>query len=128
MNVSAGVDDIDSYEELHRFVKLLRDEAGCDKFIIHARKALLDGLSPKENRTVPPLQYDYVYRLKNDFPELFIELNGGVATTEDVKYHLKRGKRRFWQTSKTTTTKENWHLFISDPYLLPLCCNKVLIQ
>ena len=62
-----GIDEQDSYEELHRFVQLSA-EAGCETFIVHARKAWLQGLSPKENRDVPPLKYDVVYQLKQDFP------------------------------------------------------------
>ena len=78
-----GIDDQDSYEFLRRFVITLRD-AGCRKFIVHARIAVLDGLSPKENRSVPPLKYDRVYRLKQEFPELFIVLNGGIKQLADV--------------------------------------------
>ncbi|TNE41839.1 MAG: tRNA dihydrouridine(20/20a) synthase DusA [Alphaproteobacteria bacterium] len=83
-----GIDDLDSYELLTRFIRMVRD-AGCETFIIHARKAWLTGLSPKENRTIPPLQYDRVYRLKQDFPDLEILLNGGVKTCEEIDEHLK---------------------------------------
>jgi tRNA-dihydrouridine synthase A len=76
-----GIDERDSYEELTNFVKTVAD-AGCETFIIHARKAWLKGLSPKENREVPPLRYDVVFDLKNDFPQLEIILNGGVTTLE----------------------------------------------
>jgi len=82
-----GVDDRDSFEELLAFV----DEAagaGADAFVVHARKAWLKGLSPKENRTVPPLDYGAVYRLKRERPELVIELNGGVADLEAAAVHL----------------------------------------
>jgi tRNA-dihydrouridine synthase A len=78
-----GIDDRDSYEFLKRFVYTLRD-AGCRRFIVHARIAILDGLSPKENRSVPPLKYERVYRLKEEFPELDIVLNGGVTSVEQV--------------------------------------------
>ena len=78
-----GIDDQDSYEFLKRFVATVRD-AGCRKFIVHARIAILDGLSPKENRTVPPLKYDRVYRLKQEFPDLRIVLNGGIKALDDV--------------------------------------------
>ncbi|GAB4277709.1 MAG: tRNA dihydrouridine(20/20a) synthase DusA [Methylomicrobium sp.] len=74
-----GIDDKDSYEELSRFVSTVAD-AGCRVFIIHARKAWLSGLSPKENREIPPLRYDVVYRIKQDFPDLEIVLNGGITT------------------------------------------------
>jgi tRNA-dihydrouridine synthase A len=84
-----GVDDMESYEELVKFVTTV-EQAGCDTFIIHARKAWLKGLSPKENRTVPPLNYDWVYRIKQDFPELTIGINGGINHLEDVLNHLER--------------------------------------
>lgn len=76
-----GVDERDSYEELHEFISLVAN-AGCETFIVHARKAWLSGLSPKENREVPPLRYDVVYQLKQDFPQLEIVMNGGITTLE----------------------------------------------
>lgn len=82
-----GVDDMDSYQQLADFVGVVH-ERGCETFIVHARKAWLQGLSPKQNREIPPLQYDLVYRLKRDFPHLEIILNGGVATLDDVQNHL----------------------------------------
>ncbi len=84
-----GIDDLDSFEQLERFVKASAD-AGAARFSVHARKAWLSGLSPKENRTVPPLRYETVYRLKETFPELEIELNGGVKTLVDAQLHLER--------------------------------------
>jgi len=78
-----GIDDKDNYEFLIRFVEPLID-AGCRKFVVHARIAILDGLSPKDNRTVPPLNYERVYRLKRDYPELEIVLNGGVTALDQV--------------------------------------------
>jgi tRNA-dihydrouridine synthase A len=78
-----GIDDNDSDEFLDRFVDSL-SAAGCKKFIVHARIAILDGLSPKENRTVPPLNYNRVYRLKKANPELEIVLNGGISEIEHV--------------------------------------------
>ncbi|MBJ7898971.1 MAG: tRNA dihydrouridine(20/20a) synthase DusA [Cyanobacteria bacterium RI_101] len=82
-----GVDDQDSYENLRRFVETVA-QGGCRHFIVHARKAWLQGLSPKENRTIPPLRYDFVYRLKQDFPHLAIEINGGIDNLTDVQAHL----------------------------------------
>ncbi|MFC4352895.1 tRNA dihydrouridine(20/20a) synthase DusA [Fodinicurvata halophila] len=82
-----GVDARDSYEELCDFVARVAG-GGCETFIIHARKAWLQGLSPKENREIPPLSYETVYRLKADFPELRIVLNGGVVDLEAVEGHL----------------------------------------
>jgi tRNA-dihydrouridine synthase A len=84
-----GIDDHDDYGFLRDFVGRVSD-AGCRKFIVHARKAILEGLSPKENRSIPPLHYDVVYRVKADFPELRIVLNGGVRTTAEVVEHLSR--------------------------------------
>ncbi len=83
-----GVDDRDSYEELTHFVASVA-AAGCRTFIIHARKAWLSGLSPKENREIPPLRYDIAARLKQDFPALEIVLNGGIQTLDEVAEHLR---------------------------------------
>jgi tRNA-dihydrouridine synthase A len=82
-----GVDHQDEYSFLRDFVDTVR-AAGCQRFIIHARKAWLKGLSPKQNRTVPPLKYDAVYRLKADFPDLAIEINGGINTDQQLCEHL----------------------------------------
>lgn len=82
-----GIDDRDSYEELHHFVSTVA-VAGCETFIVHARKAILKGLSPKQNREIPPLRYEVVQRLKQDFPGLTVVLNGGVKTLEDTQAHL----------------------------------------
>jgi tRNA-dihydrouridine synthase A len=84
-----GIDDQDSDEFLARFIDTL-SEAGCRKFIVHARIAILDGLSPKENRTVPPLKYDRVYRLKEAHPDLEIVLNGGITELQQVDAALAR--------------------------------------
>ncbi len=84
-----GVDDMESYEELSNFISKVQ-RAGCDTFIIHARKAWLKGLSPKENRTVPLLNYDWVYQIKQDFPELTIGINGGINQLDDALKHLER--------------------------------------
>lgn len=74
---------INSYQELMNFI----DITNSDKYIIHARCAILKGLSPKENRTIPPLDYETVYRVKKDIPSLFIEINGGIRTIEDILLH-----------------------------------------
>lgn len=84
-----GVDDRDSYQGLHHFVETVAS-AGCVTFIVHARKAFLSGLSPKENRTVPPLRYEYVYRLKQDFPDLRFILNGGLNNKTAILGHLEQ--------------------------------------
>lgn len=83
-----GIDDMDEYEDLTRFIEVVAN-AGCQTFIVHARKAWLKGLSPKENRDVPPLVYERVYHLKEQFPHLHISLNGGVKTLDDAELHLK---------------------------------------
>ncbi|MGR8980979.1 MAG: tRNA dihydrouridine(20/20a) synthase DusA [Gammaproteobacteria bacterium] len=84
-----GIDERDSYEELVTFVTTVA-AAGCNTFIVHARKAWLKGLSPKQNRDVPPLRYDVVYRLKEDFPELEIVLNGGINSLEQAEEILAK--------------------------------------
>jgi len=84
-----GIDDKDSYEELVHFIGTIAD-TGCKTFIVHARKAWLKGLSPKQNREVPPLDYERVYQLKSDFPGLEIIINGGVTTLEQAALMLER--------------------------------------
>ena len=84
-----GVDRQTEYGVAAEFVGTLYEKTPCRTFIVHARNAWLDGLSPKENREVPPLKYDYVYRLKQDFPELEIIINGGITTNEQISEHLK---------------------------------------
>ena len=83
-----GIDDQDSYEFLTAFVETL-SAAGVDTFIVHARKAILSGLSPAENRSIPPLRYETVYRLKQDYPQLHVSINGGIRTTADALAHLE---------------------------------------
>jgi len=84
-----GIDHMESYEELGAFVGTVA-AAGCPVFIVHARKAWLQGLSPKENREIPPLNYPWVYRLKRDFPHLTIVLNGGIQSLEQCRAHLEQ--------------------------------------
>lgn len=84
-----GIDGLEDYEDLKRFVGVVA-ASGCDRFIVHARVALLQGLNPKENRAVPPLRYEEVYRLKADFPALAIEINGGIKSLEEALAHLER--------------------------------------
>jgi tRNA-dihydrouridine synthase A len=83
-----GIDAQDSYAFLADFIGTVA-AAGCNKFIVHARKAILSGLSPKENRSIPPLNYARVYKLKQNFPNLEIIINGGVRTTDEVSLHLE---------------------------------------
>ena len=108
-----GVDDMDSYSFLRDFVGTVA-EAGCQTFIVHARKAWLKGLSPKQNREVPPLSYDAVYRLKRDFPQLEIILNGGVTTVAQTLEHLHH-------VDGVMMGREAYH----NPYLLAEVDNRV---
>jgi len=101
-----GIDDHDDYEFLRRFV-VAQAEAGCEVFVVHARKAILKGLSPKENRSVPSLRYDRVYALKAEFPALTIVLNGGVTTLAECRDHLEH-------VDGVMIGRQAYH----DPYLL----------
>src|ERR1700730_8652948 len=83
-----GVDAAEDYAFVRDFVGTVAD-AGCAVFIVHARNAILKGLSPKENREIPPLKYDYAYQLKRDFPDLEIVINGGIKTLAEVELHLQ---------------------------------------
>lgn len=83
-----GIDDLDSYDFLCDFVQKVH-QTGCNEFIIHARKAWLSGLSPKQNREIPPLDYERVYQLKRDFPQLYISINGGIKTITEMQHHLQ---------------------------------------
>lgn len=84
-----GIDEQDSYGFLCEFIQTVAERGGCDTFIIHARKAWLTGLSPKENRDIPPLDYDRVYQLKRDFPALALAINGGIKTLDQAEQHLQ---------------------------------------
>lgn len=83
-----GIDNQDVETDLRRFVARI-EQAGCKTIIVHARKAWLEGLSPKKNREVPPLNYDRVYRLKQEFPELTIVINGGITSLDHAATHLQ---------------------------------------
>ena len=82
-----GIDKIEDYSFVRDFVGTVA-QAGCRAFVVHARNAVLKGLSPKENREIPPLRYDYVYRLKRDFPALEIVINGGITSKEQIQEQL----------------------------------------
>ena len=82
-----GIDQIESYDFVRDFVGTVK-EAGCNVFMVHARNAWLNGLSPKENREIPPLRYELAYQLKKDFPELTIAINGGITRNEQIAEHL----------------------------------------
>jgi tRNA-dihydrouridine synthase A len=83
-----GIDQLESYDFVRDFVGTV-SQAGCRTFIVHARNAWLKGLSPKDNREIPPLRYEQVYQLKRDFPGLEIVINGGITTTAQVQAHLR---------------------------------------
>jgi len=84
-----GYDDVEDYESLFNFINLLKS-TGIKTFIIHARKAMLGKFTPKQNLNIPPLKYDMVYKLKKDFKDLEIIINGGITSTNDVKNHLNK--------------------------------------
>lgn len=101
-----GVDDQDDYADLQQFTETMI-RAGVEVLVVHARKAWLQGLSPKENREIPPLNYERVYRLKREFPDLVIVINGGITTVDDVRAHLA-------QVDGVMLGRAAYH----DPYLL----------
>jgi tRNA-dihydrouridine synthase A len=84
-----GYDDVEDYENFHKFISILKS-TGVKTFIIHSRKAMLGKFTPKQNLNIPPLKYDYVYRLKKDFPKDEIIINGGITNTDEIKDHLKK--------------------------------------
>ena len=84
-----GYDNVEDYENLHNFISILKS-TGVKTFIIHARKAMLGKFTPKQNLNIPPLKYDYVYRLKEDFPNEEIIINGGITSVEEINNHLKK--------------------------------------
>ena len=108
-----GIDSLDSYEFLYGFVETV-SQSGCDSFTVHARKAILSGLSPKQNRNVPPLIYDRVYQLKKDFPHLEIIINGGIKTIDESLEHLK-------QVDGVMIGREAYH----NPYILAEVDSKI---
>lgn len=101
-----GIDDVDSYDFVRDFVGTVA-AAGCRTFIVHARNAILTGLTPKENREIPPLRYERAYRLKQDFPTLEIIINGGIRTLTEIDAHLQ-------QVDGVMIGREAYH----NPYLM----------
>ena len=114
-----GVDDMDEEKDLNTFIKKVSD-SGCKIFIVHARKAWLKGLSPRENRNIPPLNYERVYKLKDEFPHLEIIINGGLEKIEDSKNHLTKvdgvmmGRKAYENPFQLTKVD---HLFYGMPFL-----------
>jgi tRNA-dihydrouridine synthase A len=107
-----GIDNMEGYDAFSSFVETVA-ASGCDTFIIHARKAWLQGLSPKQNRDIPPLKYDYVYRLKKQHSRLNIVINGGIKTLDEVAAHLEH-------VDGVMLGREAYH----NPYLLALVDRK----
>ena len=85
-----GTDKFGSYDDFRHFVEVVNSEGGCKTFVVHSRIARLDGFSPKQNREIPPLRHDFVYRLKQEFAELEVVLNGGVTSLDEAQFHLSR--------------------------------------
>jgi tRNA-dihydrouridine synthase A len=112
-----GIDQIESYDFVRDFVGTVR-EAGCHVFIVHARNAWLNGLSPKENREIPPLRYELAYQLKKDFPALTIAINGGITRNDQIADHLNQvdgvmiGREAYYNPWLLTTWDEQ---FFSAP-------------
>jgi len=108
-----GIDQIESYDFVRDFVGTVK-AAGCNVFIVHARNAWLNGLSPKENREIPPLRYELAYQLKKDFPELTIAINGGITRNEQITEHLKEvdgvmiGREAYYNPWLLTTWDETF--------------------
>jgi tRNA-dihydrouridine synthase A len=130
-----GIDRVESYDFVRDFVGTVA-EAGCSVFIVHARNAWLQGLSPKENRELPPLRYGLVQRLKLDFPALTLVLNGGVTTDDQIEDHLDSldgvmvGREayhhpstmaawdaRFWGAGEAPTVDDDWRLALEQQML-----------
>ena len=124
-----GVDDMDEEKDLNTFIKKVSD-SGCKIFIVHARKAWLKGLSPRENRNIPPLNYERVYKLKDEFPHLEIIINGGLETIEDSKNHLTKvdgvmmGRKAYENPFQLTKVD---HLVYGMPFL-PKTKEEVLLK
>lgn len=116
-----GIDDMQSYEEMLHFVDTVA-ATGCHHFVVHARIAILQGLSPKENREVPPLRYEDVYRLKQDRPHLTIEINGGIKTLEETQQHLQHvdgvmiGREAYHNPYLLAELGQLWQLDLPDRF------------
>ncbi|KAA8733197.1 tRNA dihydrouridine(20/20a) synthase DusA [Acinetobacter qingfengensis] len=116
-----GIDDMQSYEEMLHFVDTVA-KTGCKHFVVHARIALLKGLSPKENRDIPPLRYEDVYRLKQERPNLYIEINGGIKTVAETRNHLNHvdgvmiGREAYHNPFLLAELGELWHLDLPNRF------------
>ncbi|MFC4951832.1 tRNA dihydrouridine(20/20a) synthase DusA [Acinetobacter puyangensis] len=116
-----GIDDMQSYEEMLSFVDTVA-AIGCTHFVVHARIAILQGLSPKENRDVPPLRYEDVYHLKQDRPYLTIEINGGIKTVAETQGHLQHvdgvmiGREAYHNPYLLAELGQLWNLTLPDRF------------
>lgn len=106
-----GADEMDSYDELTHFIRTVAS-GGVNKFVVHARKCLLNGLSPKQNRDIPPLRYEVVHRLTQDFPELKFVINGGINTFEQAKEHLDTDYT--YEVPRATTNDLIYHKLVKN--------------
>lgn len=112
-----GVNDNDSYEELHNFIHTINSKAQVTHFIVHARKAILNAnFSPDDNRKIPPLNYDFVYKLLQDFPQVQFTINGGVNTIEDAQLHLAAGVGGVMVGRAVVNTPFHWRSVDSELY------------
>lgn len=124
-----GIDEHDDYPFLCHFIETIMPH--CQTFIIHARKAWLSGLSPKENREVPPLDYTRVYQIKNDYPELTIAINGGIKSIEEIKTHLQYVDgvmvgREAYQNPIMLTSIDQQIFAINTPIIEPIAAIRLL--
>jgi len=129
-----GVDDDDSFESLTRFVDTVHRYGDVNHFVIHARKAILGGLNPKQNRSVPPLKYEYVDRLMETFPNIFFSLNGGIKSIDEAEGHLRRGVhgvmlgRAVMDTPWHALAEVDSRLYSNQPRALPLWSRREILH
>ena len=125
-----GIDDLDTYGHLHSFVQTV-ETARPERYIVHGRIALLDGLDPKQNRTVPPLRYEDVYRLKSDFPRITVDINGGIRTAEEILSHRLHtdGVMIGREAYENPASMAGYDILIADSLeKAPLCYRDVFLQ
>jgi tRNA-dihydrouridine synthase A len=129
-----GIDDLDSYEFMRDFVGTVQAKSNCKTFIVHARKAILQGLSPKENREIPPLDYERVIHLKKDFPHLNIVINGGIKSHQDSLALLDQGLdgvmigREAYQSPLSLVNVDSTFYGATDAFSQPEALNSFLVD
>lgn len=132
-----GIDNYNSYDFLANFIRKIVDHSNCRIFYIHARIALLNGLNPKQNRTIPPLNYDFVYQIKRDFPQLKIIINGGINSVNDCINHLQYTdgvmlgraiQQNPWLLTELDTTLYNQNSLLNSLATRQLLQNKIIHQ